>query len=438
MAAHRWAPERVVATATLAVALVVLAASWVLGPKHISTGDLALALCLIAAVAIAYRFPIYIRHNTKISVCSVPLYLMAVLLPAPLAATAAGCAIFTGEMAVRTQRGNALGDVATHAGRWIVVMLAGALVAHIPVPATSPFLGILLLLATAVVLLGGDILTVPLTVSLLAGDSAWQVVAACLRDGGVAEAAQYAVGIVGAVLVRYQVWTAVILAAPSVLLYLIYETSVDSDTLQLLESMADAVDLRDPYTIEHSRRVADLTQGILGELGTRGQEAAFVLAAARLHDIGKMKVPDQVLLKTSPLSAEERILMEGHAAAGAEILGEYPDLARAVEMVRHHHERWDGSGYPAGLAGTAIPFGARVIAVANGYDELTRDTPFRRALPAERAVEIVREGCGRQWDPSIIEVFLRSLGQIEEREDDAPPLVAIDDPVLSMSVGQTT
>jgi putative nucleotidyltransferase with HDIG domain len=195
-----------------------------------------------------------------------------------------------------------------------------------------------------------------------------------------------------------------------VLLYLLYRKEVDADTYQLLEAVADAVDLRDPYTVQHSRRVVELTRCLLDELGRTGQEADLILVAARLHDVGKVEIPDHILLKRGALTAQERVVMESHASRGAELLQHYSDFGPIVEMVRHHHERWDGTGYPHGLRGADIPFGARIIAVAESVDAMSSDRSYQRAVSMDRAAEILHTGRGRQWDPAIVDALLRSRG----------------------------
>jgi HD-GYP domain-containing protein (c-di-GMP phosphodiesterase class II) len=167
--------------------------------------------------------------------------------------------------------------------------------------------------------------------------------------------------------------------------------------------------------------VVELTRHILAELGRNGQEAELILAAARFHDVGKVEIPDHVLLKRGGLSAQERAVLEEHAVKGAELLQHYPDLGRIVEMVRHHHERWDGTGYPFGLKAADIPFGARIIAVAESVDAMTSDRFYRPALSMDRAAEMLRNGRGRQWDPAIVDAFLHSCGEHLEHPVDAAP-----------------
>ncbi len=215
-----------------------------------------------------------------------------------------------------------------------------------------------------------------------------------------AEGIQYLLGILGALAAEQHTWAVVLLIIPCAIVYMAFKRSkeLQNSTRSILESMADAVDLRDPYTGGHSRRVADYCAGIFRQLGLVGPEVELIIAAARVHDIGKIGVPDHILNKPDKLTAEERAIMETHPDRGADLLLRYPDFLRGVEIVRHHHESWNGTGYPSKLAGYAIPFGARVIAVADSYDAMTSDRPYRRGMTSERAVQILREGRGEQWD----------------------------------------
>lgn len=400
---------------TLTLAILATAGSLILHPADLFTirpglavvrltGEcLLLAPLLMGSVALAYQYPIYIRHNTKVCIFTVPLYLMAALLPAPLAALCAGLSILVGEALVQERHGSTPEQILTHTGRWILVALAGSCLAHL-----SP--GHPLLLAAAALLLWlGDLVTLPLVLTPLTGEHPRRLIQQVAKEGGMAEGVQYVVGLVGVLAALHQVWALVLVALPSLLVYLAYRKEVDPDTLQLLESMADAVDLRDPYTKGHSHRVAELTRGLLAQLGRNGQEAALILTAARIHDIGKLGLPDTVLLKEGALSPAEQTLLESYPERGADLLRKYPDFARGVEMIQHHHERWDGRGYPHRLATVAIPFGARIIAVTDAFDAMTSDRPYRRALSPDRAAQILQDGRGRQWDPQIVDAFLVSI-----------------------------
>jgi HD-GYP domain-containing protein (c-di-GMP phosphodiesterase class II) len=182
-----------------------------------------------------------------------------------------------------------------------------------------------------------------------------------------------------------------------------------AETRRLLESMADAVDMRDPYVGGHSRRVADLTRAVLREMGKQGPEVELIVTAGRIHDIGKIGIPDAVLQKPCALTVEEQALMSTHPERGADLMARYPEFKHGADIIRHHHESWDGAGYPHRLKGTHIPFGARVIAVVDAYDAMTTDRPYRRGMSREAAAMVLREGRGRQWDPTVVDAFLRVL-----------------------------
>jgi hypothetical protein len=408
----------------MAGALAVLWLAWLGQPLQagqVSSWQVALACSLVVGVVLAYQFPIYIRHNTKLCVISIPLFLMVALLPPPFAGVAVLLAMLASELTVQKKRGTIPGDIATNAGRWVILAVAASFVAHLQWPApllsqAPPFLAALLLWV-------GDLATLPLALCPICAERPTRVVLGALREGGAAEAAQYGVALVGLFLAAHEIWMLGMLLVPAILVYLAFKKEIDDDTMQLLESMADAMDLRDPYLAGHSRRVAELVAGILHEFGMHGQEAHQIVTAARLHDLGKMEIPDQVLLKPGALSEDERTLLETYPNRGADLLCAYPDFSRGIEMIRHHHERWDGKGYPDGLKGTDIPFGARVIAVADSFDAMTNERPHRRSLSPEQAVGLIAEGRCRQWDPQIVDAFLRSIG-VQLDVEQSPTLLA--------------
>jgi HD-GYP domain-containing protein (c-di-GMP phosphodiesterase class II) len=364
---------------------------------------------LIAAVILAHKFPVHVGPKTTMQVSSTAVYLMAVLLPPPLAATGVFVGILGGELCIRCRCGNTYSQVVTQSSRQALMALAGSLVAHIPLPVGSGMLTELPLLGAALALLVGEFLTCPLVLSPVTGQPPLKIIVSVVKGGALAEGAQYFVGLLGALAAMQQIWALALLALPTVLVYLAFRRGMDESTRQLLESMADAVDARNPYSAGRSRRVAELVAGMLAEMKLAGPETPLIISAARVADIGKIGIPDQVLRKEGLLTDEERVVMDGHAEQGAQLLARYPDFAPVVEMVRHHHERWDGQGYPTGFAGSDIPFGARVIAVADAYDAMTSERPYRRALSPDQAAAILRDGKGRQWDPQLVEVFLRSI-----------------------------
>lgn len=406
--APRHFQRTVVGLTSLTLALLVQGGAWT--SWHDVTPDaprqLLLLACLVVAVVLSFQFPIYIRHHVKLCLSSIPLFVAAALLPPPLAASGALVAVLLAETAVCRQRGTIAGDIATSAARLSTAVLAASLVAHLTLSPDFPR-DVLLVLA-AVTLFAGDTLSLPLVLCPIAGERPLVLIRGALREGGLAEIGQYLIALVGVLLVSQQVWALALLIVPAALVYLAFEKEVDQDTFQLLESMADNVDLRDPYLGHHSQRVARVARGILDEFGMHGQEAQQIVVAARLHDLGKIDLPERLLLKDGELTGEEQELLEGYPERGAAFLAAYPDLSRCIEMVRHHLEYWDGSGR-AGLAGTIIPFGARVIAVADSFDALTHERPYRPALLLDAAAQVLVAGRGQQWDPTVVDAFLRSI-----------------------------
>jgi putative nucleotidyltransferase with HDIG domain len=176
-----------------------------------------------------------------------------------------------------------------------------------------------------------------------------------------------------------------------------------SDTLQ---SLGAAIDLRDSETAGHSRRVCRYSLEIAGAMGWSDQQLETLARGAYLHDIGKLGIPDGILLKPGPLTPDERKLMQRHVQIGFDLVKDIPFLADAAEIVLTHHERFDGGGYPRGLKGKEILPGARIFSVADTLDAITSDRPYRRASSFESGREIIRQLAGSQFDPEVVKTFL--------------------------------
>ncbi len=172
-----------------------------------------------------------------------------------------------------------------------------------------------------------------------------------------------------------------------------------------LGTLASCLELRERDTAGHSQRVRDYTLELADRLGIAGAEREALAVGALLHDIGKIGTPDEILLKERPLTEDEWLRMREHPEAGARLIGPLDFLASARETVLAHHERWDGSGYPRGLRGRDIPFGARIFAVADVLDALTTDRPYRRAGSFAEAAAYIRAGRGRLFDPAVVDAF---------------------------------
>jgi putative nucleotidyltransferase with HDIG domain len=180
--------------------------------------------------------------------------------------------------------------------------------------------------------------------------------------------------------------------------------SAEHDTLQRL---LQAAGYRDDNTYEHTQRVGLLAAKLARELGLSDRAVALIGRAAPLHDIGKIAIPDSILLKPGRLTEEEFEVVKTHAVLGARVLaGGASDLFAAAESIaRSHHERWDGEGYPRGLKGDAIPIAARIVHVADVYDVLVHERPYRESLTPAAAAEEIKRGADTDFDPKVVEVF---------------------------------
>jgi len=178
------------------------------------------------------------------------------------------------------------------------------------------------------------------------------------------------------------------------------------ETDNALVLLADTVDKRDEYTYAHSLRVAEYAGEIAARMELPRKEVDLIVSAARVHDLGKIGTDNRILYKQASLTDEERKAIVAHPGDGSELAGQFSMYKKGRDYIRHHHERWDGRGYPDGLAGTHIPLGARIIAVADAYDAMTSDRPYRAALSPDIALAELRRGAGRQFDPDVVEMFI--------------------------------
>jgi HD-GYP domain-containing protein (c-di-GMP phosphodiesterase class II) len=229
------------------------------------------------------------------------------------------------------------------------------------------------------------------------------------------------------VLVRENAWSIVLLVVPLLLgPHLAFKgiRQAHHETRVAMESLADALERRDPYTFRHSIRVTEYVRAVLALMPQMPRPSAeAIVAAARVHDLGKVGTQDGSLKKPGALTEEERQELQRHAAVGADIVARLDAYRQSVETIRHHHERWDGSGYPEGLAGEHIPLGARIIAVADAFDAMTSDRVYRPAMSVEAALAELRAGQGAQFDPQIVDLFhaaCRECAPAPAREGHAP------------------
>jgi putative nucleotidyltransferase with HDIG domain len=193
---------------------------------------------------------------------------------------------------------------------------------------------------------------------------------------------------------------------------------------ETLASLSNALEAKDAITSQHTEEVVRLAVAVAAELDLELGVVQSVELGAVLHDIGKVRVPEAILNKPGALTEEEWVVMRTHPEVGEQILQPIQSLQSILPIVRHHHERWDGSGYPDGLAGSAIPLGARIVAVCDAYRAMTENRPYRTALPEAQARNELEQGTGAQFDAECVRALLRAL----DRRDAAATVVALRPP----------
>lgn len=184
---------------------------------------------------------------------------------------------------------------------------------------------------------------------------------------------------------------------------------VEKNYLETIEALIRALEARDTYTKGHSDRVNKMSVAIAKAMGLSDEEVLDIHHGSLLHDIGKIGVYDRILLKPQGLNAEEFELMQAHPSMGAEMLAHSEQFKKHIPIILHHHERQDGSGYPLKLKGDEIPLGARIVQVADSWDAMTSDRPYRRRMESKEAAQRLREASGTQLDARVVEAFFDAL-----------------------------
>jgi len=184
---------------------------------------------------------------------------------------------------------------------------------------------------------------------------------------------------------------------------------LENAQLEILERLARATEYRDDETGQHTKRVGRLSRLIAAELGMPSKQVELIGKAAPLHDVGKISIPDGILKKRGGLCSEELDWIKRHTTVGAELLSRgFSELVKTAEVIAlSHHERWDGAGYPQGLQGANIPLMARIVAIADSFDALTHDRPYNRSRPVKEAIAEIQRERGGQFDPEIVDAFMR-------------------------------
>ena len=395
----------------------IAAIAWLSAAPGAATDPVLMAV-LVVVGAVAANFPVMVSPRYKVD--STPaVYLACIVLfpPAPAVAMI-GLSRALGDTALSFRRNPTTGrrrrrpiDVVFNTSQLILAAVPAALAFQALASVAGPYAGVAGAVVAAGIMYAISTVLVVIGAGLMTRRSPFHIWAEAAAVDLRQNAALYIAGYLLAVLSSGRPWLAVVMMVPIAAIQLALTRSMQlmEQTIAAVESMADVVDRRDPYTFQHSQSVADHAVRTARRLQLPDKEVELIRLAARVHDLGKIEVPDEVLHKQGRLSEAEFELMKKHPATGAEILAKFPEYKRGRELVLAHHERMDGLGYPRGLAGAAIAFGARVIAVADSWDAMTSDRPYRKALDAEVALGELLRGRGTQWDPQVVDAFAETL-----------------------------
>jgi HD-GYP domain-containing protein (c-di-GMP phosphodiesterase class II) len=428
---------RYVAMVVIAGLLLVAAPpSWTIGVEHWLPAFLALTILSTCLEFVSVELP----HEGVLSVATISHIATMLLVPPPFSAISVAIAVLAEQIwhrksLTKLSFNTANFLVTVSLGSWAIGVLGNpwlATEAH----DTIRFFA-MVAAASLIYYIANDILTSGI-IAIVTERSLVQVFRANARNTLIAEAGAAAIGALFALIwVIEPVWT-VLLGVPGAVISsaLRYIRQLETETRSAVKSLAGAIDDRDTSTYHHSERVAGYALLIAREMRLPSDTIDLIEQAAEVHDLGKIGIPDRVLLKEGPLTEAERTQMWLHTEIGAKILSRFQQFRPGAAIVLHHHENYDGTGYPHGLIGEAIPIGARVVAVADAFDAMTSNRPYRAALPHEEAIRRIRAGAGRQWDPVVVGVFLKlvSEGRVEVEGTDVPlhvPASAVADPIAA-------
>jgi HD-GYP domain-containing protein (c-di-GMP phosphodiesterase class II) len=368
------------------------------------------AAVLTALVGISYGRPLRVAHKFSYDVSEVGHVAMILLLPASLPGILVGLAGGAHLLRRWAWRNGEVFNVA----QVMTYVTAGALALDLlrgspqlgPAPAGLPPLGAIA--AAAAVMLLVNMGLVAGAISLQTGARFWRQLRGHVSGMAPVFAMLVALGVVAALIVRdYPVALAPLILPAALAQYALWrEVQLRADTRAALAALVDVVELRDPYTAGHSERVAMLARGLAVRMGLTGEEADLVETAGRVHDLGKVAMHPALLSKSGSLDDDDWRQIRQHPVQGAAIVARFAGYRGCAALVRHHHERWDGTGYPAGMAGDDIPLGARILAVADAYDAMTSARAYRPAMGRDKVLAILESGAGVQWDPRAVRTFV--------------------------------
>ncbi len=396
-------------TVAAAASLFLPRAAWVATDTSWQFAFIVLTILSIALEFVAVELP----QGGIVSVATIGHIATILLVPPPFAAISVGSAVLVEEVVHRRPLQRIAFNTSCHV---LTISLASFVVGVIGDPSVlvqeraQLQLVVMVVAITLVYHLVNDLLT-DAVMALATGRPLIYLIRANGRSTLFAEAGAAMLGVLFALIWLVEpLWTTLLTIPAAVIARAFqYIRQLERETRSAVATMAQVVDDRDTTTFHHSERVAHYAVTLAVELELDQELIELIGQAAAVHDLGKIGVPDRVLLKPGPLTADEQMTMWLHTEIGARILRQFHLFRSGAEIVLHHHEAFDGSGYPNGLSGEAIPLGARVVAVADAFDAMTSDRPYRVALSVAETMERFEVGSGTQWDPVVVAAMLTLL-----------------------------
>ncbi len=371
-----------------------------------------LAIAAIAgAIALLDAFPIFLALQVETTVSSIIKFAAVLLCPVPVVALAAFIGTLVAEARVRRAWFKLSFNVAEMTITWTLGAWSFQAVQQPGVDYfASPQSILAPLLAGLVVFIVNSFL-LTLVISLASRTPFRFVLFQNIPPVIWQELSILSLGIFLAVLWRYNPLTTLLAVIPLVVVRQSFEMAnqLQRQTREALTALVQVIDERDASTLDHSKRVSAHAESIAVALSLSPQEVEVIASAALVHDLGKVGMADAILFSTRRLSPGERKSAERHSEIGAVLLDKFPLFHKGAALVRHHHERFDGTGYPDGLEGEEIPIGSRIIAVADAYQAMIEERAYRRALTKEAAIGELIACSGTQFDPAVVQVLLQVL-----------------------------
>ncbi len=393
------------------------------------TGELAIAILLALFTAAAYRFPIHFDVKSSVVLDTSVIYAAVLLFHPGQAMLIVFIGALAGQLLRRFEAEECVFNVSQaslQAGIAGLALLAAGW-RFDSVRFDTPGMVVAITLVPVLIFLTNTSL-VAAVIGLHTGRKPWRVwLQSTTRNETLEQAGQFTVGLLAAILVSAEPRALPLLVVTAIIMGVSLKRQFElrHRTIRAVERIANLVDLRDPYTASHSRRVGAIAGELATQLDLDPDEINLIERTGNVHDIGKIIIDLGLLSKPDKLTQEEWAIFERHPVTGVQMLEMFPDFAAGTALVRSHHERYDGKGYPDGLAGEEIPMGARILAVADSFDAMASPRPYRGALPAEVVLSELQKGRGSQWDANVVDALLEllALGRIVMGSPDERPYI---------------